>query len=79
MPSVAERVIFREFYPRGLTALDALDETTLGTRPTLSHVTARLEIDNLLKAINLSSSAASGETAGARGLPAPLDRQLRHQ
>jgi chromosome partitioning protein len=24
---LAERVIFREFYPRGLTALDALDET----------------------------------------------------
>jgi len=63
MPSVAERVIFREFYPRGLTALDALDETTLGTRPTMSHVTARLEIDNLLKAMNLSSSAASGESA----------------
>jgi len=37
----AERVIFREFYPRGLTALDKLDEGTLGTRPSMSHVTAR--------------------------------------
>ena len=37
----AERVIYREFFPRGLTALDDLDETTLGTRPSLSHVTAR--------------------------------------
>jgi chromosome partitioning protein len=59
---LAERVIFREFYPRGLTALDALDETTLGTRPTMSHVTARLEIENLLKAMSLGGSAVSGET-----------------
>ena len=60
---LAERVIFREFYPRGVTALDTLDETTLGTRPTMSHVTARLEIDNLLRAMNLRSSVASGESA----------------
>jgi len=58
---LAERVIFREFYPRGLTALDALDETTLGTRPTMSHVTARLEIENLLKAMSLRGPAASGK------------------
>jgi len=58
---LAERVIFREFYPRGLTALDSLDETTLGTRPTMSHVTARLEIENLLKAVSSRGPAASGE------------------
>src|SRR5207248_9331057 len=28
----AERVVYREFFPCGLTALDDLDETTLGTR-----------------------------------------------
>src|SRR5450759_232268 len=28
----AERVVYREFFPRGLTALDDLDEVTLGTR-----------------------------------------------
>ena len=49
----AERVIFREFYPRGLTALDALDEQTLGARPSMSHVTARQEVDNLLAALRL--------------------------
>ena len=32
----AERMIFREFYPRGLTALDDFDEVTLGTWPTMS-------------------------------------------
>jgi chromosome partitioning protein len=45
---LAERVIFREFYPRGLTAADALDESTLGTRPTLSHATAQLEVQALI-------------------------------
>lgn len=58
---LAERVIFREFYPRGLTAVDDLDEATLGTRPTMSHVTARLEMENLLGAISLGDAAASGE------------------
>jgi chromosome partitioning protein len=49
----AERVIFREFYPRGLTALDNLDEDTLGTRPSLSHVTARQEVESLLRSLRL--------------------------
>jgi chromosome partitioning protein len=49
----AERMIFREFFPRGLTALDDLNEGTLGTRPTMSHATARLEVANLLNAIGL--------------------------
>jgi chromosome partitioning protein len=63
---LAERVIFREFYPRGLTAFDDLDETTLGTRPTLSHVTARQEVENLISAIGLED-AASEPTTGAEG------------
>ena len=49
--SDAERVIFREFYPRGVTAADALDERTLGTRPSMSHVTAQLEVQGLLAAL----------------------------
>jgi chromosome partitioning protein len=61
---LAERVIFREFYPRGLTAVDDLDEITLGTRPTMSHVTARLEIENLLSAMGLGDSMAGGEMMG---------------
>ena len=50
---LAERVIFRELFPRGLTAVDDLDEITLGTRPTMSHVTARLEMENLLTGIGV--------------------------
>ncbi len=48
---LAERLIFREFYPRGLTAVDALDKETLGTRPTMSHVTAQLEVQGLLASL----------------------------
>lgn len=58
---LAERLIFREFYPRGLTALDDLDEGTLGTRPTMSHASARQEVESLLDAMRLGDSAASGE------------------
>ncbi len=50
---LAERVIYREFFPRGLTALDDLDETTLGTRPSMEHVTARNEVTSLLAQLNL--------------------------
>jgi chromosome partitioning protein len=60
---LAERVIFREFYPRGLTAVDDLDELTLGTRPTMSHVTARLEMLRLLTAIGLDNAVTASEIA----------------
>src|SRR5215468_11149773 len=49
----AERVVYREFFPRGLTALDDIDEATLGTRPNLSHVTAREEVTCLLRQLKL--------------------------
>jgi chromosome partitioning protein len=47
-----------------LTAVDDLDEITLGTRPTMSHVTARLEIENLLGAMGLADAMAGGEMMG---------------
>jgi chromosome partitioning protein len=56
LDGLAERMIFRELYPRGLTAVDEIDEITLGARPTLSHVTARLEMQNLLSAILLGDA-----------------------
>lgn len=63
---LAERVIFREFYPRGLTAVDDLDEITLGTRPTMSHVTARMEMLKLLTAIGLGNVITESEIGGGR-------------
>jgi chromosome partitioning protein len=59
---LAERVVFREFYAKGLTALDHLDAKTLGTRPSLSHVTARLEIEALLKSVSLGWTPPDGGT-----------------
>ena len=59
---LAERMIYRELYPRGLTAVDDLDEATLQTRPTMSHVTARLEMLQLLAATGIDRAMA-GATA----------------
>ena len=50
---LAERAVYREFFPRGLTALDDLDEITLGARPSLGHVTAREEVLALLRQLKL--------------------------
>jgi chromosome partitioning protein len=66
----AERMIFREFFPRGLTAMDDLNEATLGTRPTMSHVTARQEVASLINAMGLASAKArSGEPAETAEMP----------
>ena len=60
---LAERMIFREFFPRGLTAVDDLDEITLGTRPTMSHATARLEMESLIGALTLGAVRQGGQEA----------------
>jgi chromosome partitioning protein len=66
----AERMIFREFFPRGLTAMDDLNEATLGTRPTMSHVTARQEVASLINAMGLASAKnRSGEPAEMAEMP----------
>lgn len=57
---LAERLIFREYYPRGLTAVDDLDRRTLGVRPTMSHATARFEVETLLRAMGLGELTAIG-------------------
>jgi chromosome partitioning protein len=62
----AERVVYREFFPRGLTALDDLDEATLGTRPNMSHLTAREEVIGLLNALHLPLSENGRRRAAAR-------------
>jgi chromosome partitioning protein len=62
---LSERLIFREFYPRGLTAVDDLDEATLGTRPTLSHASAAIEMHNLVRRILGLTAAQPGAVANA--------------
>jgi chromosome partitioning protein len=75
---LAERVIYREFFPRGLTALDNLDEATLGTRPSLSHVAARAEVMSLIDTLKLPLDARGRRRAATRAewfaaLDAPLE------
>lgn len=60
-PGVAERVIFRELFPMGLTAVDELDEATFGAKPTLSHLSARQEIRQLVDALKLPMDQKSRE------------------
>jgi chromosome partitioning protein len=62
----AERVVYREFFPRGLTALDDLDATVFGTRPSMSHVTAREEVIAVLNALHLPLSENGKRRAAAR-------------
>jgi chromosome partitioning protein len=70
---ISERVIFREFFPMGLTAFDPLDRAVLGVRPTMSHVAARREIRELLEALHLPvrAPAMAAEAAVAPEMATP--------
>jgi chromosome partitioning protein len=50
---LAERMVYREFFPRGLTTLDDLDQATLGTRPGMGHAAACNEVASLLRQLKL--------------------------
>ncbi len=50
---ISERMIFREYFPKGLTALDDLQAVNMGERQTTSHASARAEIGRLLRALRL--------------------------
>jgi len=63
--ALAERVVYREFFPRGLTALDHLDEKTLGTRPNLAHLTARQELTNMMEMLKLPLDERGQQRAAA--------------
>ena len=77
--ALAERVVYRELFPRGLTALDDLDEKTLGTRPGMSHLAARRELVALLDTLKLplderarARAAAQAEWIAVRDTPLEL-------
>lgn len=65
LDGLAERLIFREYYPRGLTSLDNVNEATLGLKPTMSHVTARQEVQALCLAMESSLSSALNASRSA--------------
>ena len=64
---LAERVIYREFFPRGLTALDDLDEATLGhaAEPVARH-RARRRCMRLIEALKLPLDERGQRRAAAR-------------
>ena len=72
----AERLVYRELFTRGLTALDPLDQITLGAQPSMGHVAAREEVAALLRHLNLridqdgrDSGAYRAERSASSGAP----------
>ena len=63
---ISERVVFREFFPIGLTAIDDFEEHVLGGKATLSHLAARQEIRQLLTALKLPTDEVGRNRANAR-------------
>lgn len=63
---ISERVVFREFFPVGMTALDEFSEESLGSGPTLSHLAARREVRQLLAHLRLPIDEAGRRRARAR-------------
>ena len=61
----SERVIYREFFLRGLTALD-INKSTLGKRPSRSHIAARQEVESLLAALKLPINEKGRQRRAAR-------------
>jgi len=50
---ISERVIFRELFPKGLTALDDLDRILANLKGNASHLTARQEVRSLISTLKL--------------------------
>ena len=63
---ISERVIFRELFPYGLTALDAFGAGAGDSEPTLSHISARNEVRNLLDTLNLPALRTPPAQSAAR-------------
>ena len=73
-PGFGDRVIFRELFLQGLTLLD-LGQKGLGVAMSMSHVAARQEVRDLLRAVGMQAEVAAVEaTPGEATTPAlPLD------
>jgi chromosome partitioning protein len=63
---LAERPVYREFFPRGLTAVDHLDGNTLGAPPSRVHNTARQEVTGMMEALKLPLDERGQRRAAAR-------------
>src|SRR6267142_635356 len=64
---LVERVVYREFFPLGLTTFDSFETSLLGVKPSMSHVLARLEVRQLITALGLPIKAEDVPAAAAAG------------
>ena len=62
----AERIVYRQFFPSGLTAFDSLDEATLGGRPTRLHLAAPHEVRELYILLQLPTNDRARRRVAAR-------------
>jgi chromosome partitioning protein len=67
---ISERVIFREFFPLGLTACDTFDRELLGAEPTMSHLAARQEVRDLIRFLGFGERRTAHPAAPAIAGPA---------
>jgi chromosome partitioning protein len=77
---LVERVVYREFFPLGLTTFDSFETSQLGVKPRMSHVLARLEVRQLITALELPlnpAGLAPGSAGQGNPTSAPLDGDLR--
>jgi chromosome partitioning protein len=77
---LVERVVYREFFPLGLTMFDSFETSQLGVKPRMSHVLARLEVRQLITALALPlnpSGVAVGSAGQSNPSAVPLDGDLR--
>ncbi len=79
----AERMVYRELFPRGLTALDDLDGPPRDEQACLSQLTAQTEVQGLLAGLMLPLNERGRKRAAARaewfisaGAPLELDDVL---
>ncbi|MFD0918069.1 division plane positioning ATPase MipZ [Pseudahrensia aquimaris] len=63
---ISERLIFREYFPMGLTALDDFEMMDKGGKPTVSHLSARNEIRKLIRSLRLPIDDVGRKRADAR-------------
>jgi chromosome partitioning protein len=76
---LVERVVYREFFPLGLTTFDSFETSLLGVKPSMSHVLARLEVRQLISALGLpiKSDGLAPEAGEQDHLGTAVDGDLR--
>jgi len=72
---LVERVVYREFFPLGLTTFDSFATSRVGIKPNVSHVLARLEVRQLIATLGLPLKMADDSVA-APSMAEPGDTRL---